>query len=731
MKKAAMVLAVAAAMLMSGRAMAESVVIHDPSIIKDEGKYYVFGSHITAARSDDMINWKVFTNGYKETDNVIFGNLAENLAGSFAWAGSHDTDCKDGYAVWAPDVYYNKDYVCEDGTKGAYVMYYSTSSTFKRSCIGMAVSENVEGPYKYVDTIVYSGFTKFDAYDPDSRVNKNYVNTNIDELIESGVISGYNDNWGINDYNSNNVPNCIDPCIYDGADGSLWMVYGSWSGGIYTLELDRASGKPKYPGKDAMSQDRYFGTKIAGGRGMSGEGPFIYYDEEAGYYFLQDTYEWLGADGGYHIRMFRSKSPNGPFVDALGHSALYGANALDYQGVKLFGNFCFEEMAKAYKSGGHCSTLIDDDGERYLFYHTRFSDSGEYFELRVRQLFLNEDNWPVTAPYPYRGDKIEESYSISEVLGYYQFIDHMTETGVGNTYKIPLSVELTEDGRVRGAKSGEWHMNGRYITLKLADEVYKGVLFRQRNERGETVMTFSALNGNSAVWASKTEKKEVSPYKEFSFENTLNGAEPVAYPKKGQNPQTIDKEINFTDGVGGKAVVFDKTFGLRLCEVLKLDSYAVETWVKAENFSQYGSIISASKDFLGGKWLSLTTLGDNDASYIWTRREDLGIWDSCYKENVFKKGEWMHIILSVDEGTAPMENHVKASLYVNGVKVSEGEAAKGILSEGGSIYLGVNAWDDYFDGCMSDVKIYDHAIGVGEAAQIYETALEKAGLRLD
>ncbi len=78
-----MVLAMAAAMLMSGRAMAESVMIHDPSIIKDGGKYYVFGSHITAARSDDMINWEVFTNGYSEKDNAIFGTLTENLAESF------------------------------------------------------------------------------------------------------------------------------------------------------------------------------------------------------------------------------------------------------------------------------------------------------------------------------------------------------------------------------------------------------------------------------------------------------------------------------------------------------------------------------------------------------------------------------------------------------------------------------------------------------------------------
>ena len=33
------------------------VSVHDPSIIYDNGKYYVFGSHIAVAKSDDLINW--------------------------------------------------------------------------------------------------------------------------------------------------------------------------------------------------------------------------------------------------------------------------------------------------------------------------------------------------------------------------------------------------------------------------------------------------------------------------------------------------------------------------------------------------------------------------------------------------------------------------------------------------------------------------------------------------
>ena len=119
------------------------VSVHDPSIVKDDGKYYVFGSHIEAAESDDLQNWTRFTNGYETPGNKIFGDLSSNLAESFKWAGEDDSDCKGGFSVWAPNVTYNKDYVNKDGSRGAYMMYYCTSSTYKRSAIGFAVSKNI------------------------------------------------------------------------------------------------------------------------------------------------------------------------------------------------------------------------------------------------------------------------------------------------------------------------------------------------------------------------------------------------------------------------------------------------------------------------------------------------------------------------------------------------------------------------------------------------------------
>ena len=127
----------------------DRVSVHDPSIVKDPktGEYYVYGSHVDAGKSNNLQDWKRFTNGYTTPNNVEFGDMSVNLKKAFAWSGENLEDCVGGFAVWAPDVIWNPDYLNPDGSKGAYVMYFCTSSTYIRSVIGYAVSQNIEGPF--------------------------------------------------------------------------------------------------------------------------------------------------------------------------------------------------------------------------------------------------------------------------------------------------------------------------------------------------------------------------------------------------------------------------------------------------------------------------------------------------------------------------------------------------------------------------------------------------------
>ena len=497
------------------------VSVHDPSIVNDNGKYYVFGSHIAVASSDDLVNWTHLSKDYENpTNNPVYGNLRETFKESFKWAGYDDGDCSGGkYAVWAPDVFYNPDYAWSDGSKGAYMLYYSASSTWRRSCIGFLVSKKINGGYVYGDTIVYSGFTNTGKvnYDGNSKRDTTWSNhyLNLKKLMNDGVIDKDVSTWKCfnkdGSWNNRYAPNAIDPTIfYNSAGKQLFMTYGSWSGGIFILELDKTTGRAKYPGVDGTDSnsknfiDRYFGTHIAGGNHMSGEGPYIKWDKNSGFYFMYETYGGLITTGGYNMRLFRSKTLAGPYVDPAGNWAQNsGADCYKY-GVKLIGNYQFKNQI-GYRSAGHNSALITDDGKYYLVFHQRFSDSskGEYHEVRVRQQFLNEDNWLVTAVYENRNEKIGK-YTEDEVVGKYEFINHGNAEKDGTMLKSQ-KINLEKRGVISGDLTGTWKMSDgtdyTFATFTISNVDYKGVFFLQTNDNNEKKMTFTAIgNNNLAIW---------------------------------------------------------------------------------------------------------------------------------------------------------------------------------------------------------------------------------------
>lgn len=490
------------------------VSVHDPSIFKDtDGTYYVFGSHIEAAKTNDLQNWTRFTNGYTATGNTLFGDLSSNLAKAFAWSGENLEDCEGGFAVWAPDVIYNPDYVNTDGTKGAYLMYFCTSSTYMRSVIGFAVSQKAEGPYTFVDTLIYSGFTENNSYATSStkNVNRKYTSTNIDELIDNGEVT-YNSGWFSNsNYNNYLYPNAIDPTIYYDTDGSMYMCYGSWSGGIFTLEIDPATGKCIHPEtgttSDGRMVDSYFGTKISGGYFKSGEGPFMEYNPDTGYYYLWVTYGGLTAEGGYNMRVFRSKNPDGPFYDAAGNPAVLGTSTdLDSVGLKVMGNYKFSFLSTAYMACGHNSVLRDDDGKWYLFYHARFNSGTEYHEVRVHSMYFNEEGWPVVSPHEYSGDVIAEyGYEPTDIAGTYEYINHGNDTS--SEIHNYSSITLHEDGTVSGEASGTWSQakDSSAAVLILDDQKYSGFFLAAQDENGQKLMSFTAVGSNNqTVWGAET-----------------------------------------------------------------------------------------------------------------------------------------------------------------------------------------------------------------------------------
>ena len=489
------------------------VSVHDPSVVKPEdGGYFIIGSHLGAAGSYDLQNWYSAANSnLGSTQTTFFNNIYADLAVPEKWSNTTE-----GYNLagnmWAPDIIYNKD-------MGKYCMYLSINGQVWNSSIVLCTSDKIEGPYTYQGTIVYSGFTN-------NAVN-NVNDTDVPKVLgQNPDISRYLSNGS---WNAAYGTNAIDPAVFYDENGSLWLVYGSWFGGIYMLELDEQTGlrdyNVKYETKENVS-DAYMGKKAAGGNFVSGEGPYIEYmkspDSDKGYYYLFMSYGFFNSNGGYNIRIFRSENPDGPYVDQNGNSAVYprgGDNIGGTVGERLMSNYQWECNPRPFKAQGHNSALMDDDGKLYVIYHTKFDDNWGAHEVRVHQLVMNQDGWLTAAPYEYSGESLsEKGHSIQAVAGDYDFIFHTLNQKFENEKSAdvekPHTITLNKDGTISGYITGTWSMTAGspYMSLNFGGVTYKGAFLVQADESGEQTvrMTFTATGNNTCVWGSKRETYNAS-----------------------------------------------------------------------------------------------------------------------------------------------------------------------------------------------------------------------------
>ena len=599
------------------------VSVHDPSIVRDEKTltFYIFGSHIEAAKSDDLQNWNSFANGYAKTNNKLFGILSDNLKKAFAWAGEDLGDCENGFAVWAPDVIWNPDYRNGDGSKGAYLMYFCTSSDYRTSVIAYAAAQNIEGPYTFVDTLVYSGFTDTTVNWGNARktVNRRYSNTNIQQLIDSGEVT-FNTQWFSNhEFNNKLYPNAIDPTVYTDTNGRMYMCYGSWSGGIFTLELDKETGKCIRPKtgttSDGRMVDSYFGTKISGGYGKSGEGPFIEYNEKTGFYYLFVTYGGLTSNGGYNMRVGRSREPLGPFKDAAGRDMVLNSDTdLNSIGLKLMTNYRFSSLPRAYMAGGHNSVYKDSIGEWYLVYHTRFDDGTEYHEVRTHKMLFNDAGWPVVLPYEFSGEfRFKTGFEPASLAGEYEFINH----GTGTDGKITSAEKITlnRDGTISGAVSGTWKesADSSSVRLRIGNNVYSGFFFPQYDETGtgRTVMTFTAAgSSNQSVWGVST-----APWTgtEREVQKEYFGSGQLCYDKNAVTDTSGNVSIGDTDLLSNVPYTITNVNSGLVLESADTNNAkpgtGIQQWAKRGNKSG-----DANQDFRitdeGNGWCRLTSMQD-------------------------------------------------------------------------------------------------------------------------
>ena len=691
------------------------ISVHDPSIEYDPvtKKWYIFGSHKAFGQSSNLMTWSYAAGNGSSTYHTIFAEAAK-------WSAKGGTQGQSSYKVdgnlWAPDVIYNKD-------MKKWCMYMSVNGDNHYSSIAMATADSITGPYTYQGTVVYSGF----------RTKADLALTDYEKVTGSTSLPSYANSWGT--YGTN----AIDPCVLYDKNGQLWMVYGSWFGGTYMIKLDNNTGLRDYTYKialdssagDGTAADPYLGVRISGGYGGTGEGPYIVWDEEAGYYYLYLSYCGLNAtDGfsGYQMRMFRSTNIEGPYTDAAGRYAnrTSGNDDQSVKGIKIMGNYFFSSLSgvpsstnskNGYMSPGHNSAIVDNENNRYVVYHTRFNVGQEWHEVRVHQQFLNEDGWLVTAPYEYAGSKLSATgYSNADIVGTYEFINHGNEVTFNVVAGMLQTKEVTlnADGTISGDYTGTWSQKAGtpYATMVIGGVTYKGVFFKQFDESSshKETMTFTLIGSNNlAIWGSKVDVvaetgKIVGSY---TFDDTSN----LGKDSTGSvGNATISGCVTATDATRGKVLSFDGTddFVTLPSAATKHNGYTVMMWFKptADNM-----------------WTRVFDFGDSDSKYMFftlksgsnsvrfAQTVNGNTSEAIIDGSSISVNTWVHVAITVSA------SNKKATMYINGNKVGTASLTAYPNSYPGSKnYLGKSQFsaDPYFKGYMDNVFIFDYALSASE-----------------
>lgn len=259
--------------------------------------------------------------GAKTSSNLTTWAAAPRPFSAPAWLSTAVPGVTD---LWAPDI---------SNFGGKYHLYYS-GSTFgsNKSCIGHATR----------DSLSTGSWT-----DQGSAT------------ICSNV--GSTDNW-----------NAIDPNVVLDTEGTPWLSFGSFWGGLKILQLDE-QGKPVGTTVTAIAARPNNGGAL--------EAPFIV--RRCGYYYLFMSWDACckGADSTYNIRVARSANVTGPYADKAGTAALQGGGTLMAKGDST------------WAGPGHEAVLFVGT-KAYLVYHA-YAKSNGVATLRIAELFWDSDGWPI------------------------------------------------------------------------------------------------------------------------------------------------------------------------------------------------------------------------------------------------------------------------------------------------------------------------------------------------
>lgn len=226
---------------------------------------------------------------------------------------------------WAPDLIAHN---------GQYFLYYSVSSWGSpESAIGLATNPTL---------------------DPSEPT---YLWTDQGIVIQSDWSKNYN---------------TIDPSVFRDSNGTLWLAFGSYWSGIKLIQLDPATGKRITPNSSIYSLAWNSSIEAAC---LTRRGSYYYL-------FVNWNQCCAGVDSKYLVRVGRSTSITGPYLDRNGQ------NLLDARGE------VFMESSGRYIGPGHIG-LLSESGTNWFSFHYYDGANNGAARLGLARLSWTTDGWPV------------------------------------------------------------------------------------------------------------------------------------------------------------------------------------------------------------------------------------------------------------------------------------------------------------------------------------------------
>lgn len=165
--------------------------------------------------------------------------------------------------------------------------------------------------------------------------------------------------------------NAIDPSVMQDSRRRLWLAFGSFWSGIKLIELDPKTGLRLDPGAPIRALAWHDSIEAA------------CLHEHGGWFYLFVNWGLCcrGTNSTYNIRVGRSASVTGPYLDKNGVDLLRGGGSL------------FLPTTGNQFGPGHAG-ILERDGTNWFSYHYYDGRSGGMARLGIRPLTWTTNGWP-------------------------------------------------------------------------------------------------------------------------------------------------------------------------------------------------------------------------------------------------------------------------------------------------------------------------------------------------